>query len=164
MATSTHDSRGATADVSYTDLYRRWELGNWSATEIDFTQPTRVYARPQLLAAGVPMSAPALQVELRLAGYSSADGDARIPGTYSSHGDEFVIASRGYADPAGGELPRELRSEARARSGDECRLRHAARVPTRAEPHTWTPRAERASGRGMLVHLSEWEWASCGAR
>ena len=38
MATSTSDHRSATADVSYTDLYRRWELGNWSATEIDFTQ------------------------------------------------------------------------------------------------------------------------------
>ena len=38
MATSTSDHRPPTADVSYTDLYRRWELGNWSATEIDFTQ------------------------------------------------------------------------------------------------------------------------------
>ena len=38
MATSTPEHRSATADVSYTDLYRRWELGNWSATEIDFTQ------------------------------------------------------------------------------------------------------------------------------
>ncbi len=38
MATATPQPRNATADVSYTDLYRRWELGNWSATEIDFTQ------------------------------------------------------------------------------------------------------------------------------
>lgn len=56
----------------------------------------------------------------------------------------FVARDQHQVGAAGGELPRELRSEARARSGDECRLRHAARGPTRAEPHTWTPRAERA--------------------
>ncbi len=27
-----------TAAISYTDLYARWEKGNWSATQIDFTQ------------------------------------------------------------------------------------------------------------------------------
>ena len=27
-----------TDDISYDDLYARWERGNWSATEIDFTQ------------------------------------------------------------------------------------------------------------------------------
>jgi hypothetical protein len=29
---------GATEQISYTDLYARWERGNWSATEIDFAQ------------------------------------------------------------------------------------------------------------------------------
>ena len=38
MATATPANRSAAADVDYADLYRRWELGNWSATEIDFTQ------------------------------------------------------------------------------------------------------------------------------
>ena len=28
----------ATAQITYEDLYARWEKGNWSATEIDFTQ------------------------------------------------------------------------------------------------------------------------------
>src|SRR3954451_21560587 len=28
----------ATAQISYTDLYARWEKGNWRATEIDFSQ------------------------------------------------------------------------------------------------------------------------------
>ena len=28
----------ATAQISYADLYARWERGNWKATEIDFTQ------------------------------------------------------------------------------------------------------------------------------
>src|SRR3954449_6866587 len=27
--------------VSYDDLYRRWEKGNWSATEIDFSEDRR---------------------------------------------------------------------------------------------------------------------------
>jgi hypothetical protein len=31
-------TRRAADDISYTDLYERWERGNWSATEIDFTQ------------------------------------------------------------------------------------------------------------------------------
>src|SRR5437763_10380373 len=28
----------ATAQISYQDLYARWEKGNWSATELDFSQ------------------------------------------------------------------------------------------------------------------------------
>ena len=31
-------TRRAADDISYTDLYERWERGNWSATEIDFSQ------------------------------------------------------------------------------------------------------------------------------
>ncbi len=40
MATTVPASHGAsvTDDVSYTDLYARWERGNWSATAIDFSQ------------------------------------------------------------------------------------------------------------------------------
>ncbi|HJU26729.1 MAG TPA: penicillin-binding protein 1B [Rhodanobacteraceae bacterium] len=76
--------------------------------EIAFSQPTRVYARPQLLAPGVPMKAEALQLELTAAGYTP-EKEARVPGTFGRDGDRFVIASRGYADPAGGELPRRVR-------------------------------------------------------
>ncbi len=36
MATTT--ARSAIDQVNYEDLYARWERGNWSATEIDFTQ------------------------------------------------------------------------------------------------------------------------------
>ncbi len=32
------DRATATADITYEDLYRRWEQGNWSAYEIDFTE------------------------------------------------------------------------------------------------------------------------------
>ncbi len=77
--------------------------------EIAFSQPTRVFARPQLLAAGVPMNADALTLELTAAGYTEEQGGAHVPGTFSRDGDAFVIASRGYADPAGGELPRRVR-------------------------------------------------------
>lgn len=37
MSTVTSAPR-ATASISYTDLYARWERGHWLATEIDFTQ------------------------------------------------------------------------------------------------------------------------------
>lgn len=77
--------------------------------EIAFSQPTRVYARPQPLSAGVAMSADTLALELAAAGYTQEQGEARVPGTYSRDGGHFVIASRGYADPAGGELPRRVR-------------------------------------------------------
>ena len=35
MATTTMPA--ATAQISYTDLYARWEKGNWRATELDFS-------------------------------------------------------------------------------------------------------------------------------
>lgn len=38
MATSASTPKTLTADISYADLYERWERGNWSATEIDFTR------------------------------------------------------------------------------------------------------------------------------
>ncbi|MGH8114008.1 MAG: penicillin-binding protein 1B [Rhodanobacteraceae bacterium] len=78
-------------------------------TEIDFTQPTRVYARPQLLEAGVPMNRATLKLELQMAGYTEAAGVVHVPGTWSADGDKFMIASRGYMDPVGGELPRRVR-------------------------------------------------------
>lgn len=78
-------------------------------TEIDFTQPTRVYARPQLLEAGVPMNKATLTLELKMAGYTEAAHTAHVPGTWTAEGDKFVIASRGYMDPVGGELPRRVR-------------------------------------------------------
>jgi penicillin-binding protein 1B len=77
-------------------------------TEIDFSQPTRVYARPQLLEAGVPMNQAALELELQMAGYTETAHVAQVPGTYSEDGGKFVIASRGYMDPVGGELPRRV--------------------------------------------------------
>lgn len=78
-------------------------------SEIEFTQPTRVYGAPQLLEAGVPMNKATLVLELQMAGYTEAAHAAQVPGTYSVDGDRFTIASRGYMDPLGGELPRRVR-------------------------------------------------------
>ncbi|WP_297927029.1 penicillin-binding protein 1B [Metallibacterium sp.] len=75
--------------------------------DLEFSQPTRVYARPLALTAGTPMNAATLRQELRFADYTPSQ-DARVPGTWDENGDSFVIASRGYADPAGGELPRRV--------------------------------------------------------
>lgn len=77
--------------------------------EIEFTQPTRVYGAPQLLEAGVPMNKATLALGLQMAGYTEAAHVAQVPGTYSVDGDKFTIASRGYMDPLGGELPRRVR-------------------------------------------------------
>ena len=87
-------------------------------TELDFSQPTRVYARPQLLQAGVPMNKATLELELRIAGYSEAAHVAQVPGTYSVEGGTFTIASRGYADPMGGEAPRRVR--VRVSNPEDC--------------------------------------------
>ena len=75
--------------------------------DLEFSQPTRVYAEPLALAPGVPMDGATLRQELEFADYTNRV-DARVPGTWSSLGDRFVIASRGYADPSGGELPRRV--------------------------------------------------------
>lgn len=70
--------------------------------------PTRVYAQPVLLARGVPMKSAALELELNLAGYQHGEAAAHVPGTWSGGGQRFVVASRGFAGPLGGELPRRV--------------------------------------------------------
>lgn len=75
--------------------------------DLVFSVPTRVYARPLPLAAGTPMTPAALELELTFAGYS-ADGRGEVPGSWAKHGSRFTIASRGYAGPDGGELPKRI--------------------------------------------------------
>ena len=65
--------------------------------------PTRVYARPLMLAPGVAMDAQTLKTELAAASYRE-DGGER-PGTYSHEGKEWVIASRGFRDVGGDVAP-----------------------------------------------------------
>jgi len=76
--------------------------------DLVFAVPTRVYARPLDLASGVSMTPAALELELTFAGYSS-DGRGQVPGSWAKNGSAYVISSRGYAGPDGGELPKRIR-------------------------------------------------------
>lgn len=76
--------------------------------DLVFSVPTRVYARPLPLRVGEPMKPDALELELDFAAYTH-DGQGRVPGTWTGGGDHFVISSRGYAGPDGGELPMRVR-------------------------------------------------------
>ncbi|HEX7341822.1 MAG TPA: penicillin-binding protein 1B [Rhodanobacteraceae bacterium] len=75
--------------------------------DLVFSVPTRVFARPLPLRAGEPMTPAALKLELTFAGYTH-DSHGRVPGTWTNSGSTFVISSRGYAGPYGGELPRRI--------------------------------------------------------
>ncbi|MGA7439406.1 MAG: penicillin-binding protein 1B [Luteibacter sp.] len=76
--------------------------------DLVFAVPTRVYARPLLLEPGRAMSPAALELELTFAGYTP-DGAGKVQGSYSKNGSRFIINSRGYAGPDGGELAHRLR-------------------------------------------------------
>jgi penicillin-binding protein 1B len=76
--------------------------------DLVFAVPTRVYSQPLRLAAGVPMTPGALEVELTFSGYVS-DGHGDVPGSWAKKGGIYFISSRGYAGPDGGELPKHIR-------------------------------------------------------
>ena len=76
--------------------------------DLVFAVPTRVYARPLPLAAGMPMTPAALELELTFAGYSN-DGHGEVAGSWVKQGTRYTIVSRGYAGPDGGELPKRIR-------------------------------------------------------
>jgi penicillin-binding protein 1B len=108
--------------------------------DLVFAVPTRVYARPLELAQGVPMSPSALELELTFAGYTH-DASGKVPGSWTRNGSRYVISSRGYAGPDGGELPKRIRvtlgkgqvdAVADATSGEPIKLAHLdpARIAT----------------------------------
>lgn len=76
--------------------------------DLVFAVPTRVYARPLPLSAGTPMNPATLELELTFAGYGN-DGRGQVAGTWAKDGSSYNIASRGYAGPDGGELPKRIR-------------------------------------------------------
>ena len=76
--------------------------------DLVFSVPTRVYARPLPLRAGEPMTPEALELELRFAGYAHNE-TGRVPGTWTKHDTTYVISSRGYVGPYGGELPQRVK-------------------------------------------------------
>lgn len=75
--------------------------------DLVFAVPTRVYARPLPLAAGMPMKPAALELELTFAGYSH-DGHGKVADSWMKKGSTFTISSGGYAGPEGGELPKRV--------------------------------------------------------
>jgi penicillin-binding protein 1B len=68
--------------------------------------PTRVYARPLVLAPGEAMDAATLKTELDAAGYR--EGDGRREGTYDRDGGRWRISSRGFHDVDGVVKPRRI--------------------------------------------------------
>ena len=62
--------------------------------------PTRVMARPLLLARGLVMNADALEQELAAARYRE-DGEARLPGRYARDGERWTIHTRDFVDVDG---------------------------------------------------------------
>jgi penicillin-binding protein 1B len=76
--------------------------------DLVFAVPTRVYARPLPLAANTPMTPAALELELTFSGYTR-DERGDVAGSWTKDGSAYVIDSRGYAGPDGGELPRRVR-------------------------------------------------------
>jgi penicillin-binding protein 1B len=108
--------------------------------DLVFAVPTRVYARPLALAHGVPMTPASLELELTFAGYSN-DGKGEVAGRWARHGSRYTIATRGFAGPDGGELPKritvtlgrgEVASVVDAASGKPVALAHLdpARIAT----------------------------------
>ncbi len=72
--------------------------------ELDFAEPSRVYARPLRLAVGVPLDAAALKLELAAARYTESE-QAYTPGSYRQQGATFEIATRAFV-AAQGTQPR----------------------------------------------------------
>ena len=75
--------------------------------DLSWDLPSRVYARPLDLRVGTPMNAKALAIELDAARYTKSS-DAKLPGTYASNGDRFVIARRSFVDAEGRDPARRF--------------------------------------------------------
>ncbi len=71
-----------------------------------FAQPSRVYARPLVLAPGALLSAVALDRELVAARYVKVDDDPFATGTYRKRGSTYTISTRAFEGPDGA-VPRQ---------------------------------------------------------
>jgi len=98
--------------------------------ELRWQIPTRVYARPLVLAPGVAMNAGTLKTELAASAYRD-DGIGQSPGTYRLQDGRFTISSRGYVDVDGRVAPRRI--DVVVSGGQVASLRDAAqRKPLKA--------------------------------
>ena len=75
--------------------------------DLSWDLPSRVYARPLELKAGVPMSVEALSMELAAARYV-VGGGAKVAGSFVRDGAQFTIATRAFADADGRESSRRV--------------------------------------------------------
>lgn len=75
--------------------------------DLSWENPGRVYARPLQLAAGLPMNADALALELAAARYVE-DAGARRPGTWERDGSRYTIARRSFVYLDGREREKRI--------------------------------------------------------
>ncbi len=90
--------------IPYT-LYLNHEVGQRFG-QLRWQLPTRVYARPLVVAPGVALDNATLRTELESAAYRAGDG--RRAGSFSQSGGRWVIASRGFSDVDGVVRPRRV--------------------------------------------------------
>ncbi|MEO6366311.1 MAG: penicillin-binding protein 1B [Luteimonas sp.] len=110
-------------------LYLNHEVGQRFG-QLQWQLPTRVYARPLLLQAGMAMDVQTLKTELDAAAYRD-DGAGVRPGSYVRNGGRFLVASRGFNDIDGPVGPRRI--EVALSGGRVVAVRDAARKqPMRA--------------------------------
>ncbi len=107
--------------VPYT-LYLNSLLGE-QFSALTWQEPTRVYARPLVLAPGLALDASTLRHELQAAGYR--EGDGVRPGTWNAQeeGAHWLVSSHGFRDIDGPVAP--SRVELRLAGGRVSRLRGA---------------------------------------
>jgi penicillin-binding protein 1B len=108
--------------IPYT-LYLNHQVGQRFG-QLRWQLPTRVYARPLQLSAGLAMDAQTLKTELDAASYRE-DGAGVRPGTYDRNGNRWLIASRGFNDVSGPVGPSRI--EVGLSGGRVTSLRDAAR-------------------------------------
>jgi penicillin-binding protein 1B len=65
--------------------------------QLQWQEPTRVFARPLTLAPGVQLSAETFELELAASAYRD-DGSGQIPGTYRREGNQFSLTTRDFVD------------------------------------------------------------------
>jgi penicillin-binding protein 1B len=76
--------------------------------ELEWQEPTRVYARPLLLSDGVRLSPESFELELTASGYVK-DGVGQIPGAYRREGNQFWLRTRDFADLDGTVRSKKLK-------------------------------------------------------
>ena len=92
------------------------QFGSWS-----WQEPTRVYARPLQLQAGLALDAQTLRHELQASGYR--EGDGIRAGTWLENDGDWRISNRGFVDVNGPVPPSQL--QVRVTGGRVSRLRGA---------------------------------------